>query len=66
MFVGKKIEAVESILECFFDEPENEVKRNELIKAKVAENKWVKTYARFSENMLQEQLRALQSQLPGM
>ena len=63
--VEKDIDAVKLILACFFDEPENNVERNKLIRRKVAENENVKTYARFSEAELKEQLRFLQVQVSG-
>ena len=63
MSVQEEITAVKFILACFYDQPDNEVQRNELIKTKVEENTWVKTYANFSVPELKEQLRGLQSQL---
>ena len=65
MSLAKEIEALKIILNCFFDEPENVVERNKLIKRRVAENEHVKTYARFSEEELKRQLEILQSQLYG-
>ena len=65
VFNKKDIDAVKLILQCFLDEPENNVKRNKLIRRKVAENEDVKTYGRFSEAELKEQLRFLQGQGSG-
>ena len=65
MSLAIEIEALKIILNCFFDEPENVVERNKLIRRTVAENEHVKTYARFSEEELKRQLEILQSQLYG-
>ena len=59
MSVEKEIEALKFLLACFFDKPENEVERYKLIRGKVLENEYVRTYARFSETELKEQLRVL-------
>ena len=65
MSIEKEIEAVKFILACFFDEPDNLVERNNLIRGKVGENELIKTYADFSKVELKEQLIALQKQLNG-
>ena len=62
--VEKEIVAVKFLLGSFFDDP-NEVERKELIKKESLTNSHVKTYARFSEEALQQHLGILQSQLSG-
>ena len=62
--LSTEIEAVKFILECFYDHSENENERNKLIKEKVKENPNIKTYARFSEALLQNQLQIFHSKLP--
>jgi len=56
MSVEKEIEALKFLLAY---KPENEVERYKLIRGKVLENEYVRTYARFSETELKEQLRVL-------
>jgi hypothetical protein len=43
-------------LACFFDEPEDAVERNKLIRAKASENERIKTFGRLSERELKEEL----------
>ncbi len=64
MSVEKKIEAVEFLLASFFGNPK-ETERERSIAEKAATNEHIKTYGRFSENKLQDQLTALQKQLNG-
>ena len=59
--IEKKIEAVEILMASFFGDP-SEDERQASIRAEASENKYVKTYARFTEAMLQEKLRIFHEQ----
>jgi hypothetical protein len=46
--VEKRIKAVEYILACFFKYPQDEPKRNKLIKKKVLQNEMIAVYGMYS------------------